>query len=73
MKQALFTVCIFSIWQQCLLGNNYVTADDVVDWTPEVFAEAIVGAKWGVVMETCKITCVWLCKAALLVLYFQMT
>ena len=72
-QQVCFVVTIFAIWLQCLWGNNYVTAEDVIDWTQADFAQAIAGAKWGVVMETNKITCVWGCKACLLILYAHMT
>lgn len=57
----------------CLLGNNYVYPEDVVDWTPEQFAKAIRGSKWGVLMETMKVTGVWGCKACLMILYWSMT
>ncbi|KAL9128496.1 MAG: hypothetical protein Q9217_002846, partial [Psora testacea] len=70
---ACFIIVIFSIWLQCLWGNNYVTPEDVVHWTPSHFYHAIEGAKWGVAMETLKITCVWGCKTCLLILYANMT
>ena len=69
----MFVIVIFSIWIQCMWGNNYVTAEDVVDWTPHDFYLAIEGAKWSVAMETCKISTVWGCKACLLILYASMT
>ncbi|KAG8533862.1 uncharacterized protein KY384_001603 [Bacidia gigantensis] len=72
-QQAMYIIVIFSIWVQCLWGNNYVTPDDVVDWTPNDFHWAIEGAKWGVAMEVCKVSTVWGCKACLLILYAAMT
>jgi len=69
----LFVTVIYSIWVQVLWGNNYVTAADIVDWTPEDFHLAIKGSIFGIVMEICKVTCVWGCKACLLILYFGMT
>lgn len=69
----MFAVVIVAIYEQCLLGNNYVTPADVVGWTPEDYHAAILGAKYGVIMETNKISCVWGCKACLLILYASMT
>lgn len=69
----MFVIVIVSIYLQCIWGNNYVTATDVVGWTPQDYHHAVQGAKWGVAMETNKITCVWGCKACLLILYASMT
>ncbi|ESZ91245.1 UbiD family decarboxylase [Sclerotinia borealis F-4128] len=57
--QATFVTVIFSIWVQVLWGNNFVTAKDVVDWTPEDFHRATIGSIFGIIMEFSKVTCVW--------------
>lgn len=69
----MFVIVIVSIYLQCIWGNNYVTADNVAGWTPQDYYDAVQGAKWGVAMETNKTTCVWGCKACLLILYASMT
>ena len=45
----------------------------LVGLTQKDFDMMIKGSKWGLLMETCKITCVWGCKACLLILYWSMT
>lgn len=50
------------------MGNNFVTVEDIGDWTPKDFHLAIMGSIFGIVMEICKDTCVWGGKACLLIL-----
>ncbi|KAK0101932.1 hypothetical protein ONS95_001257 [Cadophora gregata] len=70
---ALWTVVSYGIWVQILWGTNYVTPDMIVDWTPEDYRLATMGSKWALAMEVAKVSCVWGCKACLLILYFSMT
>ena len=63
----------YGIWVQILWGTNYVTPEMIVDWTPEDYRLATMGSKWALAMEIAKISCVWGCKACLLILYFSMT
>ncbi|KAG4415493.1 hypothetical protein IFR04_011365 [Cadophora malorum] len=73
LNLALWTVVAYGIWVQILWGTNYVTPEMIVDWTPEDYRLATMGSKWALAMEIAKISCVWGCKACLLILYFSMT
>lgn len=69
----LYLVCCVAIWLQVQWGNSYTPAEIVATYTPRQVELAIAGSKWAVVLELCKVTCVWACKACLIILYYHMT
>ena len=66
-------VVVVSIYVTIIWGDNYVTSEQMIGWIKQQHDEAVLDSKWAIVMEICKVLCIWSCKTCLLVLHSNMT
>lgn len=69
----VFTVFIYTVNEVAVNGSNYMSLDVALSLDEAGVQAAVYGSKMTLVMEICCLTCVWLIKACLLMLYWRLT